>query len=130
MFSGELDFQFIDATQGTPLLAAGKLRGLAVTSGERVAGVELPTMAEGAGIPEFDIAPTWGVFLPAGAPPEIVRQLEIWFGEIARMDATRQFLANTHGAPFWGDAKALAAFLPKEIKKWEELARLAKIQPQ
>jgi tripartite-type tricarboxylate transporter receptor subunit TctC len=130
MFSGELDFQFIDATQGTPLLTAGKLRGLAVTAGERVPGVALPTMADAAGIPEFDIAPTWGVFLPAGAPPAIVKQLETWFDEIVRMDATRQFLANTHGAPFWGDAKALAEFLPKEIKKWEELSRLANIQPQ
>ena len=27
-------------------------------------------------------------------------------------------------------AKDLAAFIPKEIKKWEELARLAKIEPQ
>ena len=46
MFSGELDFQFIDATQGTPLLESGKLRGLAVTSGKRVAGVDLPTFAK------------------------------------------------------------------------------------
>src|SRR5262245_43409542 len=36
MFSGELDFQFIDATQGTPLLQTGKVRGLAVTAGQRV----------------------------------------------------------------------------------------------
>ena len=42
MFSGELDFQFIDATQGTPLLQGGKLRGLAVTSGQRVPGVDIP----------------------------------------------------------------------------------------
>ena len=57
-------------------------------------------------------------------------QLEAWFGQIVRMDATRAFLANTNGASFPGDSKALAEFLPKEIKKWEELARLAKIQPQ
>ena len=37
-------------------------------SGQRVPGVDLPTMAEAANIPEFDIAPAWGVFLPAGAP--------------------------------------------------------------
>ena len=46
------------------------------------------------------------------------------------MDDTRRFLANSHGAPFPGGAKDLAAFIPKEIKKWEELARLAKIEPQ
>jgi tripartite-type tricarboxylate transporter receptor subunit TctC len=130
MFGGELDFQFIDATQGTPLLQSGKLRGLAVTSGQRVPGVDLPTMAEAADIPEFDIAPVWGVFLPAGTPASIVATLEAWFAQIARMDATRQFLASTHAAPFPGGADALAAFLPKEIEKWRELARLANIQPQ
>jgi len=130
MFSGELDFQFIDATQGTPLRTSGKLRALAVTSGQRVPGVDIPTMAEAANIPEFDIAPTWGVFLPAGTPAPIVAQLEDWFGQIVRMDATRQFLANTNGAPYPGGAKALAEFLPREIKKWDELSKLAKIEPQ
>lgn len=130
MFSGELDFQFIDATAGTPLLSAGKLRGLAITAGQRIPGVDYPTMAEAANIPEFDIAPVWGVFVPARTPQQIVDRLEAWFGEISKMEATRAFLANTHAAPFPGNAKALAEFLPKEIKKWEELAKLAKIVPQ
>jgi tripartite-type tricarboxylate transporter receptor subunit TctC len=130
MFSGEIDFQFIDSTQGTGLLQSGKVRGLAVTSGQRVAGVDLPTMAEAADIPEFDIAPVWGVLLPAGAPAPIVGRLESWFTQISQMDVTRKYIASTHAAPFPGSAKALAEFLPEEIKKWEELARLAKIQPQ
>ena len=130
MFSGEIDFQFIDATTGTPLLASGKLRGLAVTTSERVPGVDLPTMAEAAAIPEFDIAPLWGVFLPAGAPGPIVARLESWFAQIMTMDATREFLRNTNGAAFPGGAKVLTDFIPKEIKKWEELAKLAKIDPQ
>jgi tripartite-type tricarboxylate transporter receptor subunit TctC len=130
MFSGEIDFQFIDSTAGTPLLATGKVRGLAVTSAQRVAGVDLPTMAEAADIPGFDIAPVWGVLLPAGAPAPIVAQLESWFAAISKMDATRKYLATTHAAPFPGNAKALADFIPKEIKKWEELAKLAKIEPQ
>jgi len=130
MFSGELDFQFIDATQGTPLIEGGKLRGLAVTTAQRTPGVPIPTMAEAANIPEFDIAPVWGVLLPAGAPAPIVARLESWFAEIMKLEATRQFLATTNGAPFWGGAKDLADLIPKEIRKWEELARLAKIEPQ
>lgn len=130
MFSGEIDFQFIDSTVGTPLREGGKLRALAVTSGTRVPGVDIPTMAEAANIPEFDIAPVWGVLLPAGAPPAVVAKLESWFAEISKMDDTRKFLGNTHAAPFPGGAKDLAAFIPKEIEKWRELAKVAKIEPQ
>jgi tripartite-type tricarboxylate transporter receptor subunit TctC len=111
-------------------MQSGKVRGLAVSSGKRVPGVDLPTMAEAAEIPEFDIAPVWGVLLPAGAPAPIVARLESWFAEISKMDATLKYIGQTHAAPFAGGAKALADFIPKEIKKWEELAKLAKIQPQ
>ena len=130
MFSGELDFQFIDSTAGTPLLEGGKLRGLAISSGQRAPGVDIPPMAEAANIPEFDIAPIWGVLLPAGTPAPIVARLESWFVQIKDMDTTKQFLATTNAAPFPGGAKELAASIPKEIERWRELARLAKIEPQ
>ena len=87
-------------------------------------------MAEAAGIPEFDIAPIWGVLLPAGAPAADRRAAGSVVRRDRQMDATKQFLANTHAAPFPGGAKELAEFIPKEIKKWEELAKLAKIEPQ
>jgi tripartite-type tricarboxylate transporter receptor subunit TctC len=130
MFAGELDFQFFDSTQGTPLILGGKLRGLAITSGKRIPGVDLPTMAEAADIPEFDVSPTWGVFLPAGAPQSVVARLEAWFDEITKMDSTGQFLARTRASSYPGGAQARAAFRPREIKRWEELAKLAKIQPR
>jgi tripartite-type tricarboxylate transporter receptor subunit TctC len=130
MYRGALDFQFIDSTQGTVQMRSGKLRALAITAGERVSGVDLPTMAEAANIPEFDIAPAWGVFLPAGAPRPVVDRLEAWFNQIVKMEATRQFLDNSAASAFPGNAKTLAEFLPREIDKWAKLARLAKIEPQ
>jgi tripartite-type tricarboxylate transporter receptor subunit TctC len=130
MFSGALDFQFIDSTQGTVLMRGGKLRGLAITAGERVSGVDLPTMAEAANIPGFDIAPAWGVFLPARAPQPIVARLEGWFNQIVAMEATRDFLTKSAAQPFPGNAKLLTEFLPAEIRKWAELAKLANIQPE
>jgi len=130
MYRGALDFQFIDSTQGTAQMRSGKLRGLAITAAERVSGVDLPTMAEAANIPEFDIAPAWGVFLPAHAPQPVVHRLETWFNEIVKMESTRQFLNHSAETAFPGNAKTLAEFLPREIKKWEQLVRLAKIEPQ
>ena len=87
-------------------------------------------MAEAADIPEFDIAPAWGVFLPASTSASIVATLEAWFSSNREDGRHPPILASTHAAPFSGGADALAAFLPKEIEKWKELARLANIQPQ
>jgi hypothetical protein len=47
-----------------------------------------------------------------------------------KMDATREFLLRTNGTAFAGGSKELASFLRQEIKTWEMLSRIAKIEPQ
>jgi tripartite-type tricarboxylate transporter receptor subunit TctC len=130
MYSGALDFQFIDATFGSSQMRAAKLRGLAITSGQRSSLMDLPTMAEAANIPEFDIAPWWAVFLPAGAPQPVVARLEAWFNQVVAMDETRKYLAGNGAEPLPGNAKFLADYLAQEIRKWADLARIANIQPE
>ena len=130
MYSGALDFQFIDATFATTQIHSGKMRGLAITSGQRSSLIDLPTMAEAAGIPEFDIAPWWAVFLPAGAPPQVVARLESWFNQVVALDDTRKYLANNGADSLPGNSKVVAELLGREIRKWAELARIANIQPE
>ena len=130
MYSGALDFQFIDANFGTQQLKGGKLRALAITSGQRSTILDLPTMAEAANIPEFDIAPWWGVFLPAGAPPQVVSRLEVWFNQIGAMEETRKYWAGNGSEPLPGNQKLLAEMLVQEIRKWAELAKIANIQSE
>jgi len=130
MQSGQIDFQFIDSVFGLEQIRAGKIRGLAVTSLQRSSVMpELPTMAE-SGIPEFDISPWWAVYLPANAPQPVVEKLEGWFNQIVAMEETKKFLANTGTESFPGNSKFLAEYLVKEIKKWGDLIKLAKIEPQ
>ena len=130
MYSGALDFQFIDATFATSQIRAGKLRGLAITSGQRSTLIDLPTMAEAANIPEFDIAPWWAVFLPANAPQPIVARLEGWFNQIVAMDETRKYLAGNGAEPLPGNPRLVAEMMNREISRWAELAKIANIQPE
>ncbi len=128
---GKIDFQFIDSGFAAELLRSGKLRGLAITAGQRSSLMpDLPTMIEAAGIPEYDIRGWFAVFLPAKVPQPVVDKLEGWFNQIVTMDDTKRFLANVGSEPMPGSAKSLAELLPKEIKKWEKLIKLAKIEPQ
>ena len=67
-------------TFGTPpsvleLIKGGRLRGLAVSSKERSPLVpDLPGMVE-AGLPSYSIDFWYGLFVPAGTPPDITRKL-------------------------------------------------------
>ena len=130
MYSGQIDFQFIDATFASQQIRGGKLRGLAITSGQRSTLWDLPTMAEATGIPEFDIAPFWGVFLPAKAPAAVVAKLEGWFNQIVASDDARKYLAGNGAEPMPGNPKVLAEATQKEIRKWAEFAKIAKFEQE
>jgi tripartite-type tricarboxylate transporter receptor subunit TctC len=58
-----------------PLVKAGRLRALAVTSAKRAKAVpELPTVAE-SGVPGYEVVGWFGMFAPAGTPKAIVERL-------------------------------------------------------
>src|SRR5581483_8487754 len=58
------------------MVKGGKLKLLAVSSGQRAPGApDIPTVAEAAGIPNFDFTLWGGVFAPVGTPKEIVTRL-------------------------------------------------------
>ena len=94
MRSSQIDFQFLDGTSAMGLISAGRLRALAVTTPRRSALMpDTPTMAE-SGVPEFDVSPWWGVFLPANVPQPVVDKLESWFNQFVAMEDTRIFLTK------------------------------------
>jgi tripartite-type tricarboxylate transporter receptor subunit TctC len=101
-----------------------------VTSAKRSATMpEIPTLAE-AGVPGVDIAPWWGVVVPAGTPRPIIDKLAGWFNQITASDETRKFLARAALDPFPGSPEQMAALLKTEMERWGGFVKLAKIQPQ
>ncbi len=90
---------------------------------------DVPTMIE-SGHPELDITAWSAALLPAGVPQPIVEKLAAWFNQILAMDETKKFLAEQGAAPFPGNPKSLSEYLARDIKKWTELLKLAKVEPQ
>ncbi len=73
--AGQLHASFNDVPPAVPFIKDGKLRPLAVTSPKRHALLpEVPTVAE-SGFPGFDADVWYGLFAPAGTPPEIARKI-------------------------------------------------------
>jgi tripartite-type tricarboxylate transporter receptor subunit TctC len=127
LLAGQIDFMSVDSTWAR---SQSKIRILAVTAAKRSATMpEIPTLAE-AGVEGIDIAPWWGVVVPAGTPRPIIDKLAGWFNQITASDETRQFLARAALDPFPGSPDQMAGLLKTEIDRWGGFVKLAKIQPQ
>jgi tripartite-type tricarboxylate transporter receptor subunit TctC len=127
LLAGQIDFMSVDSTWAR---SQSKVRILAVTAAKRSATMpEIPTLAE-AGVEGIDIAPWWGVVVPAGTPRPIIDKLAGWFNQITASDETRQFLARAALDPFPGSPEQMAGLLKTEIDRWGGFVKLAKIQPQ
>jgi tripartite-type tricarboxylate transporter receptor subunit TctC len=79
-------------------------------------------MAE-AGMRDFDIYTWWGLFAPAGTPPEIVRRLNAEVGKaLASADLREKWLAG--GAePAASTPEAFAAFIARELPKYARIVK-------
>ncbi len=75
LLGGQHLVAFDTMAASAPHVRSGKLRGLAVSTAERVATLpDVPTAVE-AGLPAYIVTTWYGVFAPAGTPPPIVNRL-------------------------------------------------------
>jgi tripartite-type tricarboxylate transporter receptor subunit TctC len=122
--SGDTQLSFATPPSVLGMVKAGRLRALAVTNPERSPLMpDVPGMIE-AGLPEFSIAFWYGIFVPAGTPPEIVKRLFEAVTTAAQRPEVKSALARE------GTEVALsrspddfAAFLAEDAKLWIRLAK-------
>jgi tripartite-type tricarboxylate transporter receptor subunit TctC len=75
LLAGQHKLAFDTLPAASPHVRSGRLKALAVSSARRVPEYpDVPT-AEEAGVPGYRISTWYGVFAPAGTPPEIVNRL-------------------------------------------------------
>jgi tripartite-type tricarboxylate transporter receptor subunit TctC len=124
VLAGDTQLSFATPPSVLPLVQAGRLRALAITSRERsplVPGV--PGMAE-AGLPEYEISFWYGLFVPAGAPGEVVRRLYSATHEALRAPAVAQTLAREGTEISRSNSpEDFAAFLAEDAKLWARLVK-------
>ena len=82
-----MGFTFFNAAGD--LIQGGKIRALAVTGTQRLAGLpDIPTFKE-AGVPEFEYDAWFGIMAPAGTPKAIVSKASLAIGQILEMPDVR-----------------------------------------
>ncbi len=99
LVGGHLDLVGATVTASLPLIKAGKLRALAVTSANRTATLpNVPTVAE-LGFPKFEMNVYFGIFAPANTPAPIVARLNADFNRILEQpDVKATLLAQAFSA--------------------------------
>ncbi|SSW71988.1 Bug family tripartite tricarboxylate transporter substrate binding protein [Achromobacter agilis] len=127
LMGGQIQAIFDTAPSALPQAAGGKVRALAVTGQQRLAGLpNVPTFAE-AGFPAFD-APVWyGLLGPAKLPEPIVTYLNEQVNLILDEPETRDRLAQLGSIPKKGSALDFGAFIGKESERWQAVVKSANV---
>ncbi len=123
LLGGQVQMMFDNMASSLPQIKAGKLKAFAVTTPKRSAlAPDLPTMAE-AGVKDFDVFTWWGLFAPAGTPPELVKRLSAEVGKaLAATDLREKWLAS--GAePAASTPEEFKAFIGKEMTKYARIVK-------
>ena len=128
--AGEIDLAFEVLGPMVPQVAAGVVRALAVSSDRRNPALpDVPTVQQ-AGVAGYNVASWNAIAAPAGTPPEVIALLNRAVREAVAAPAVQDKLGRA-GMRVQGSSPAeLQALMAGEIKRWGEVIRAAKIEPE
>lgn len=126
----QLDVHFEPIPSGLPLVKAGRLKALAVTSASRSSlAPDVPTVAE-AGYPGFESGAWVAFFAPAGTPKEVVARLHAEIARALQSPDVREKLAQSGLEVVSSSPEQLAELVKTEIAKWAKLFKAANLPRQ
>ena len=112
-----------------PLVKAGKVRALAITSAKRsVAAPEYPTVAE-TGLPGYDAVSWYGVLAPAGTPRPIIDRLNAEIRKIVATPEIRDSFLNQGAEPITDTPEDFAAIVRADVAKWAKIVKATGAKP-
>jgi tripartite-type tricarboxylate transporter receptor subunit TctC len=121
--SGQVTFMFDQLTAALPLMQAGKLKLLAVTTARRLPlQPAVPTMIE-AGVPGFEMFSWQAVYAPKGTPKPIVDRLSAAIAAALKQPDVRDKLGGLGMEVVGGSPADLAALMAREIPRWAALVK-------
>ncbi len=127
LMSGQVEMGVISATVALPQSRNGKIRTLAVTAPQRMAGAaDVPALAET--LAGFSASPNVFVVAPAGTPPAIVQRLAAAVLSVVTSKDAEESLARLGATPMPLGPGELGAQIAREVKQWSAVVKDAGIK--
>ena len=131
LIGGHVDMYFPGFPAATPLLKAGTVKLLAVSSAKRSgAAPEIPTVAEAINDPNFDLTLWQGFFAPAATPKPVVERLTAEINKILASPEMQAKLRDAGADVRIGSSGQFAAFAKSESDKYAQIIRDSGVKPE
>ncbi|RKJ99339.1 tripartite tricarboxylate transporter substrate binding protein [Alicycliphilus denitrificans] len=126
LMGGQIDFVVGTAGGVAKLVEAGKMRAIAVTSEKRTAAYkDIPTVAET--LPGYAADVWYGIFAPAGTPPDVIAKLNAALAKAANAPAYKQRLGNEGLTVAVNSPAEMTRFMRAEEARWRKVVVEGKV---
>ena len=129
LIGAHVDMYFPGFPPAMPLMKAGTLKVLAVSSAQRSqAAPEIPTVAEATGFSDFDFTLWQGFFAPRGTPADVIARLNAEINKILADPDVRQRLVDAGANVVPLSIADFETFVKNEREKYERIIRLTGVK--
>jgi tripartite-type tricarboxylate transporter receptor subunit TctC len=126
--SGQIQINFPSVPSALPLLKAGKLHALAVTTARRSMLLpSIPTLHE-SGLSGYDFGTWYGLIAPAAVPKGIIAQLNATLVKVVNTAEIKEFINKQGMEPQANSPEQFGAFLRAQTAQVARLGKLAGIK--
>jgi tripartite-type tricarboxylate transporter receptor subunit TctC len=128
--SGNIAMLFDSRASVMPHIRSGKVKPIAINAPRRDAQLpDVPTLAE-AGMPQFDRYTWFGMFAPAGTPPEIVARLQREIVVALQAPDLLERFAAVGAEPVGSTPQQFVERIRSDAARWAEVIRAANVKVQ
>ncbi|HPA91999.1 MAG TPA: tripartite tricarboxylate transporter substrate binding protein [Quisquiliibacterium sp.] len=130
LVAGQIAFLMDSIVSAQSHIRDGKIRALAVTGARRSTSLpSVPTFTE-LGIPGMEFSNWFGVFAPAGTPPDIVQRLNRELNAVMRSPEVLERLERAGADAAGGTPEQFARVYRDEFESWKAVIQRANIKPE
>jgi tripartite-type tricarboxylate transporter receptor subunit TctC len=127
---GETQIHYPAPAVGIPHVKAGRVRGLGFTGNKRLTSLpDVPTIGET--VPGYYADAGWhGVFAPAKTPAAVVKKVQESIYKALQVPHVRDHFVNAGYEPQGSNPAEWGKRFRADLKRYAEITRIAKIEPQ